>query len=165
MDFDDFLMCQQVALYSLFDHVGATLVLIFTRWLELVPSWVQVGSKLGQVGTKIGPNGVHKQIILILPTNFALQRPRRRSAAPITRGSGLSLFEVSNLEFSGPKGHDLLGLAATRAAARFIPFGGAGRGPGTGPRFEYKVYQKSKKFNLLGNFTKTVTGSENESKV
>ena len=59
-------------------------------------------------------------------------------------GSGLSLFEVSNLELSGPKGLYVLGLAATRAAARFIPFGGAGRGPGTGPRFEYKVYQKVK---------------------
>ena len=57
----------------------------------------------------------------------------------MTGGSGLSLFEVSNLEFSGPKGLYLLGLAATRAAARFIPFRGAGRGPGTGQRLEGRV--------------------------
>ena len=43
-------------------------------------------------------------------------------------------------------GRDLLGLAATRAAARFIPFGGAGRGPGAGARF-------TRKFNFLGNST------------
>ena len=43
----------------------------------------------------------------------------------------------------------------------FIPFGGAGRGPGTGPRFESRIFhgktspevKTNRKFNFLGNST------------
>ena len=50
----------------------------------------------------------------------------------------------------------LVGLAATRAAARFIPSGGAGRGPGTCRMTHKSGYSTKRKFNVLGSgyFTK-----------
>ena len=64
--------CEQVALYSLFDHFEFTLVLIFTCWLELVPSLVQLGCWLDPSWVQVAPSWyqdrtkrAHKQIIHI----------------------------------------------------------------------------------------------------
>ena len=68
-------------------------------------------------------------------------------AASADPDGGVRALAIRGFEpriFRRPKGLYLLGLAATRAAARFIPFRGAGRGPGTGQRFQGRVSQKVK---------------------
>ena len=94
-------------------EVGAKLCL---SWPNLAPSSDPVEPKSGNVEKVL----VFKSIFEGFYGPKYPPRLFRRPDGSLTGGSGLSLFEVSNLEFSGPKGLDLLGLAATRAAARFM---------------------------------------------
>ena len=98
-----------------------------------------VGGPSGLIGPKIKLYSLFQRIF----------KTRWSKAAAADPGEGVRALAIRGFEpliFRRPKGRHLLGLAATRAAARFIPFGGAGRGPGTGARF-------TRKFNFLGNFT------------
>jgi len=82
----------------------------------------------------MGPKSENVEKTQVLLLFFEGQGSPTPLPPTLTRGVGLSLFEVSKnskLEYFGDRRllHHPLGLAATRAVARFIPFGGAGRGP------------------------------------
>ena len=98
---------------------------------------------------------------LIQATRFEAPKKGQIPLPPtLAQGSELSLYRFSNL-YIAPLVEDewarLVGLAASRAAARFIPFGGAGRGPYAVHRFDGRVSQKVKlrgiKFTFVGYST------------
>ena len=66
------------------------------KWIRKL----QMASMMHQLRRSFGFGWVHKHIILIFPTiflNSMVQSRFRRPAADLTKGSGLSLLEVSNL--------------------------------------------------------------------
>ena len=58
---------------ALWGHFGVLWVRFELTLAQVGRSWCQVGPKLAQLGPKFGPERIHKQIILILSTNFACQ--------------------------------------------------------------------------------------------
>ena len=75
---------------ALWGHFGVLWFHFEFTLAQVGRSWRQVGPKLAQLGPKFGPKGVHKQIILILPTNFGFQRVQNSlAAAPADPGGGL----------------------------------------------------------------------------
>ena len=66
-------------------------------WCKLA----EVGAKFGLSWPNLAPSSNPKGSINILYSFCRRILLRRRSAAPLPRGSGLSLFEVSNLEYFG----------------------------------------------------------------